>query len=159
MALSVPQTEPITLLIAGNVGVSARAVGEHGDRGIGEQVVGKPGVERGRNGAGALAGHHELSGVGEMRSQVLQCRGSVERTLVLHGEVGAVDVRAVAEVNVAGAIRSEDEGVVSERVAYVGEVEDAVEMLFGSSPAPILVLYEPLVNAHVAGVEAGPASL
>ena len=71
----------------------------------------------------------------------------------------AVDVRAVAEVNIAGAIRSEDEGVISERVAFVGEVEDArrdvVRVVAGSDFGLVCATVERARGR----VEAGPASL
>ena len=108
----------------GNVGIRTRAVGEHRDRRVRQQVVRQTRVQRRRDGAGALTRDHELRGVGELCRQGLQRSRGIDRALVLHGELGAVLVRGIADVHVTRAVRSEHERVVGERIARIGEVED-----------------------------------
>ena len=82
---------------------------------------------------------------------VVERRRCVDETLVLDGELWAVDVRGRLCGEIAGAIRSKDNGVVGNGVARIREVEDPGGDPLGSSFGPAVTLYVPLSNAHVPG--------
>ena len=78
-----------------HVGIGAGAVGERGDRGVRQHVVGLAGDERHGHAAGALAGDEQLGGVREHRRQPVQRGAGVDGALVVDRDVVGVLRRLV----------------------------------------------------------------